>query len=63
MMNKTEQNMLDMARQSAQSYKQDFERLNENIQDLKGYLRVYETFEYATPNEIKLCQTILKYLK
>ncbi len=61
-MTKTEQNMLEMARLSAKNYKEELDRVNENIQDLKGYLRVYETLEHTTPNEIKLCQIILKYL-
>lgn len=63
MMTKTEQNMLDMARESAKNYKQDLDRLLENINNLKGYLRVYETLDNTSNKEIVLCETILRYLK
>ena len=63
MMTKTEQNMLDMARESAKNHKRDLDRLQENINNLKGYLKVYETFDNTSNKEIVLCETILRYLK
>ena len=63
MMTKTEQNMLDMARESAKNHKRDLDSLQENINNLKGYLKVYETFDNTSNKEIVLCETILRYLK
>lgn len=63
MMNKAEQNMLDMARASAKGYKDELDRIKENIQNLKGYLKVYETFDFITEKEFILCEAVLKYLK
>ena len=63
MMTKTEQNMLEMARNSAKTYKVDLDRLSENINNLKGYLKVYETLDDTSDKEIALCETILGYLK
>lgn len=63
MMTKTEQNMLAMARNSAETYKRDLERVLENINNLKGYLKVYETLDNTLEKEIVLCETILGYLK
>ena len=43
MMTKTEQNMLEMARNNAKIYKEDLERLQIKTQYLKGYLEVLKT--------------------
>ena len=63
MMTKTEQNMLEMARNSAKTYKEDLDRLSESINNLKGYLKVYETLYDTSDKEIALCETILGYLE
>ena len=63
MMTKTEQNMLEMARNSAKLHKEDLDRLSENINNLKGYLKVYATLDDTSDKEIALCATILEYLK
>lgn len=63
MMTKTEQNMLDMARNSAETYKRDLERLQVQRHYLKGYLEVLKTKKNLTEKEFELCSTILEYLK
>lgn len=63
MMTKTEQNMLDMARNSAETYKKDLEILQVKIQNLKGYLEVLKTKKNLTEKEFELCLTVLEYLK
>ncbi len=63
MMTKTEQNMLDMARNNAKIYKEDLERLQIKTQYLKGYLEVLKTKKNLTEKEFELCLTVLEYLK
>lgn len=63
MMTKTEQNMLDMARNSAETYKRDLERLQVQRHYLKGYLEVFKNKKNITEKELELCLTILEYLK
>ena len=63
MMTKTEQNMLDMARNSAETYKRDLERLQVQKHYLKGYLEVFKNKKNITEKELELCLTILEYLK
>lgn len=63
MMTKTEQNMLEMARNNAKIYKQDLERLQIKTQYLKGYLEVLKTKKNLTEKEFELCLTVLEYLK
>lgn len=63
MMTKTEQNMLDMARNSAKTYKRDLEKLQVQIHYLKGYLEVLKNKKNITEKELELCLTILEYLK
>lgn len=62
-MTKTEQNMLEMARNSAKTYKEDLERLQIKTQYLKGYLEVLKTKKNLTEKEFELCLTVLEYLK
>ena len=63
MMTKTEQNMLEMARNSAETYKRDLERLQVQRQYLKGYLEVFKDKKNVTEKEFELCLTVLEYLK
>lgn len=63
MMTKTEQNMLEMARNNAKIYKEDLERLQIKTQYLKGYLEVLKTKKNLTEKEFELCLTVLEYLK
>lgn len=63
MMTKTEQNMLEMARNNAKIYKEDLERLQIKTQYLKGYLEVLKTKKNLTEREFELCLTVLEYLK
>ena len=63
MMTKTEQNMLDMARNSAETYKKDLESLQVKMQNLKGYLEVLKTKKNLTEKEFELCLVVLEYLK
>lgn len=63
MMNKAEQNMLEMARNSAETYKRDLERLQVQKSYLKGYLEVFKNKKDITEKEFELCLTILEYLK
>ena len=63
MMNKAEQNMLEMARNSAETYKRDLERLQVQKSYLKGYLEVFKNKKNITEKEFELCLTILEYLK
>lgn len=62
-MNKAEQNMLEMARNSAETYKRDLERLQVQKSYLKGYLEVFKNKKNITEKEFELCLTILEYLK
>ena len=62
-MTKTEQNMLDMARNSAETYKKDLESLQVKMQNLKGYLEVLKTKKNLTEKEFELCLVVLEYLK
>ena len=55
--------MLDMARNSAETYKRDLERLQVQKQYLKGYLEVFKNKKNVTEKELELCLTILEYLK
>ena len=63
MMTKTEQNMLDMARNSAETYKRDLEKIQVKTHYLKGYLEVLKNKKNITEKELELCLTVLEYLK
>lgn len=62
MMTKTEQNMLDMARASAQNYKQEAIQKTGILRNLEGFIKVTMS-KPISDEEIELCKTILMYLE
>lgn len=62
MMTKTEQNMLDMARASAQNYKQEAVQKTGILRNLEGFIKVTMS-RPISEKEIELCKTILMYLE
>ena len=62
MMTKTEQNMLDMARASAQNYKQEAILKTGILRNVEGYIKVYMIDKNISEREYQLCKTILDYI-
>ena len=62
MMTKTEQNMLDMARVSAQNYKQEAVQKTVILRNIEGYIKVYMIDKNISEREYQLCKTILDYI-
>lgn len=62
MMTKTEQNMLDMARASAQNYKQEAVQKTDILRNVEGYVKVYMIDKNISEREYQLCKTILDYI-
>jgi hypothetical protein len=62
MMTKTEQNMLDMARASAQNYKQEAVQKTGILRNIEGYIKVYMIDKNISEREYQLCKTILDYI-
>lgn len=61
MMTKTEQNMLEMARASAQTYKEEAIRKTGILRNLEGFVKVTMS-RPISDEEIELCKTILDYI-
>ena len=61
MMTKTEQNMLDMARASAQTYKEEAILKTGILRILEGFIKVTMS-RPISDEEMELCKTILMFL-